>query len=80
VGEIVKKEVLIDGEYITLGQLLKEESVISTGGQAKWYLRETAVDVNGEPENRRGKKLRDGDNVSVPDVGLFFIRSKQDSE
>ncbi|GAY72465.1 S4 domain-containing protein YaaA [Lentilactobacillus kosonis] len=76
----MKKEVLIDGEYITLGQLLKEESVISTGGQAKWYLRETAVDVNGEPENRRGKKLRDGDNVSVPDVGLFFIRSKQDSE
>ncbi|AQW22321.1 RNA-binding protein [Lentilactobacillus curieae] len=79
-GEIVKKEILIDGEYITLGQLLKEESIISSGGQAKWFLRETAVDVNGEPENRRGKKLRDGDNVSVPDVGLFFIRSKQESE
>ncbi|WP_191982088.1 S4 domain-containing protein YaaA [Lentilactobacillus curieae] len=76
----MKKEILIDGEYITLGQLLKEESIISSGGQAKWFLRETAVDVNGEPENRRGKKLRDGDNVSVPDVGLFFIRSKQESE
>ncbi|WP_268912196.1 S4 domain-containing protein YaaA [Lentilactobacillus sp. SPB1-3] len=76
----MKKEILIDDEYITLGQLLKEEAIISTGGQAKWYLRETAVDVNGEPENRRGKKLRDGDNVSVPDVGMFFIRSKQENE
>ncbi|MBY7146131.1 RNA-binding S4 domain-containing protein, partial [Levilactobacillus brevis] len=28
----MKKEVLIETPYITLGQLLKEESVISTGG------------------------------------------------
>ncbi|WP_283679603.1 S4 domain-containing protein YaaA [Lentilactobacillus sp. Marseille-Q4993] len=75
----MKKEIVIDGPYITLGQMLKEESIISSGGQAKWFLKETAVEVNNEPEDRRGKKLYDGDTVSVPDVGLFFIRSKQDS-
>ena len=32
VGEIVKKEIFIDGPYITLGQLLKEESVINING------------------------------------------------
>jgi S4 domain protein YaaA len=80
VGEIVKKEIFIDRPYITLGQLLKEESIISSGGQAKWYLREHTVNINDEPDNRRGRKLYAGDNVEVPDVGLFFIRSKQDSE
>ncbi|MCI1554399.1 MAG: S4 domain-containing protein YaaA [Levilactobacillus sp.] len=73
----MKKEVFIETPYITLGQLLKEESVISTGGQAKWYLRENTVDVNDEPDNRRGRKLYPGDTVAVPEVGLFFIRSKQ---
>jgi ribosome-associated protein len=80
VGEIVKKDVFIDSPYITLGQLLKEESIIASGGQAKWFLRETAVNVNDEPDNRRGRKLYDGDHVEVPDVGLFFIHSKQENE
>ncbi|MBN7276605.1 S4 domain-containing protein YaaA [Lactobacillus acetotolerans] len=53
------------GEYITLGQFLKEEAIISSGGQAKWYLRDNPVLLNGEKENRRGKKLRSGDKVEV---------------
>ena len=73
----MKKEVFIDTPYITLGQMLKEEAVISTGGQAKWYLRENTVNINDEPDNRRGRKLYPGDTVEVPDTGLFFIRSKQ---
>ncbi|MGV7630927.1 S4 domain-containing protein YaaA, partial [Mycobacterium kansasii] len=56
----MKKEVLIETPYITLGQLLKEESVISTGGQAKWYLQENTVNINDEPDNRRGRKLYPG--------------------
>jgi len=73
----VKKEVFIDTPYITLGQMLKEESVISTGGQAKWYLRENTVNVNDEPDDRRGRKLYPDDTVDVPDAGSFVIRSKQ---
>ncbi|WP_414827180.1 S4 domain-containing protein YaaA [Apilactobacillus kunkeei] len=72
----MKKNVFIDTEYITLGQLLKEEDIVSSGGQAKWYLKDNAVKLNDEPEDRRGKKLYDGDNVEVIDVGLFFIRKK----
>ncbi|WP_338148828.1 S4 domain-containing protein YaaA [Lactobacillus acetotolerans] len=59
------KNFTMKGEYITLGQFLKEEAIISSGGQAKWYLRDNPVLLNGEKENRRGKKLRSGDKVEV---------------
>ncbi|MDF7637832.1 S4 domain-containing protein YaaA [Lactobacillus sp. ESL0791] len=58
-------EFIIKGEYITLSQFLKEENIISSGGQAKWYLQEHQVLLNGEPEVRRGKKLHSGDKVEV---------------
>lgn len=54
------KKVAISSEFITLGQLLKEEGIIPTGGAAKWFLREHEVKVNGESEARRGRKLRVG--------------------
>ncbi|GEO69167.1 S4 domain-containing protein YaaA [Levilactobacillus acidifarinae] len=73
----MKKAIFIETPYITLGQMLKEESIIGTGGQAKWYLRENTVMVNDEPDNRRGRKLYPGDNITVPDAGSFLIRSKQ---
>lgn len=59
------KTFLIKGEYITLSQFLKEESIISSGGQAKWYLQDNPVLLNGESENRRGKKLHAGDKLQV---------------
>ena len=59
------KTLAINGEYITLGQLLKDENVVSSGGQAKWYLKENPVLLNGEAEDRRGKKLYPGDKLEV---------------
>ena len=52
-------------EYITLGQLLKIEGIISTGGEAKDYLAESTVKVDGELENRRGRKLYRGMSVEL---------------
>ena len=60
------KEIGVQGDYITLGQLLKVAGIVGSGGEAKAFLAETAVQVNGEPEQRRGRKLRPGDVVSVP--------------
>jgi ribosome-associated protein len=39
--------------------------VASTGGEARLLLDDGLVRVNGEPEARRGRKLRDGDVVAV---------------
>jgi len=69
----VANEVHIQTPYITLGQLLKEESIIATGGQAKWYLRENTVLVNQEPDDRRGRKLYPGDIIAVPTGERFVI-------
>lgn len=59
------KNFIVKGDYITLSQFLKEESVISSGGQAKWYLKDNPVTLNGQTEDRRGKKLRAGDKLEV---------------
>ena len=60
-------------EYITLQALLKEVGVIQSGGAIKSFLADNQVFFNGELENRRGKKLRIGDVVSLPDQELEII-------
>ena len=44
--------IAIDTPYITLGQLLKALEYIQTGGQAKTYLMQYQVELNGQPENK----------------------------
>lgn len=65
---------LNDGDdYITLQQLLKACDIISSGGQVKQWLAENEVFVNGEPENRRGKKLRKGDTIQVAGQHITLV-------
>lgn len=66
-------KIVIDTPYITLGQLLKMTDAISSGGMAKWFLQENAVYVNGEVDDRRGRKLYDNDVVNIPNIGRFQI-------
>ena len=67
-----KKLVNIKTEYITLGQLLKFLRIVGQGGEEKIYLANNPVAVNGESDNRRGRKLRPGDVVTLPE-GEFEI-------
>ncbi|MDD6258256.1 MAG: S4 domain-containing protein YaaA [Erysipelotrichaceae bacterium] len=55
----------IKGEYITLQQFLKMTGIASTGGEAKLMCKEKDIFVNGEKENRRGRKLYPGDKVKI---------------
>ena len=57
-------------DYITLQALLKETGIIQSGGAIKTFLSEYPVLFNGERENRRGKKLRVNDIVSLPEQGI----------
>lgn len=63
----------ITTDYITLGQFLKLADCIDTGGQAKMFLKEHVIRVNGEPENRRGRKLYPHDIVQVEGIGQFQV-------
>ncbi|QTH42926.1 S4 domain-containing protein YaaA [Cohnella sp. LGH] len=70
------KSIGISTEYITLGQFLKLADCIGTGGEVKFFLQEKRVLVNGEPDNRRGRKLRVGDTVEVEGFGSFAIGTR----
>lgn len=50
---------------ITLGQFLKVAQLASSGGEAKSLIALGAVHVNGEVEQRRGRKLVGGDRVDT---------------
>ena len=63
-----------DQEFITLQSLLKITDIISTGGMVKAYLAENEVLVNGELEDRRGRKLYPGDEIKV-DGRTFVIKT-----
>ena len=52
-------------EFITLQALFKELGIIQSGGAIKAFLHENQVEVNGEVETRRGRKLRVGDTIEV---------------
>ena len=69
------KTIKIETEYITLGQFLKVADLIATGGMAKWFLSEYEILINGEKDQRRGRKLRPGDKIEIKDFGTFGLVS-----
>ena len=64
---MIKKptQITITTEYITLGQFLKLADVIESGGEAKSFLAQNEVKIDGVQDNRRGRKLRGGEIVDV---------------
>ena len=72
---IVKKKenathVAITTEYIKLDSLMKFANLTETGGIAKEIILEGRVKVNGEVCTMRGKKIREGDVVTVEDYEI----------
>jgi ribosome-associated protein len=67
------EKIKIDTEFITLGQFLKLAEVIQSGGMAKWFLSEHDILINGEQDQRRGRKLRAGDKIQIAGFGEFVI-------
>ncbi len=65
----MRETVKIETPFIRLDDILKLTGVVGTGGQAKVMIQSGVILVNGEVCPMRGKKLRPGDVVSVPDEG-----------
>jgi ribosome-associated protein len=70
------ESIKIDTPYITLGQLLKRLDVIDSGGQAKYFLQEETVKVNGEVETRRGRKIYPQDQVDISGFGSVIVSGR----
>lgn len=61
-------KILISSLPIRLGQFLKLAEMVQDGLEAKIRIQNGEVHVNGHVEIRRGKQLRDGDQISLGEV------------
>lgn len=57
------KKIVISKEPVELFKLLKFESLASSGGEAKFFISEGSVKVNGVVETRKRKKIMSGDTI-----------------
>ena len=62
----------INSEYITLGQFFRQADFIQGGGEAKFAVKEMDITVNGEQEDRRGRKLYAGDRLVIDGVEVII--------
>ena len=63
-----------DEEFIKLGQALKKASLVGSGVEAKFVIQDGLVELNGEVELQRGKKLYDGDIVSFNGETIKIVK------
>lgn len=70
----VTEEIKISTEYITLGQFLKFAGIVDRGSDSKIFLLENEVLIDGEPDNRRGRKLRGGETLLIGGKTYKVIR------
>jgi ribosome-associated protein len=61
-------------EFIKLDSLLKAVNLVGSGGEAKLLIGNGEIQVNGEEELRRGRKLYPGDVVAVGEY-RFIIKA-----
>ncbi len=60
-------------QALRLDSMLKIVGVAQTGGMAKLLIQSGEVQVNGEVERRRGRKLQPGDVVDVAGAGTYRV-------
>ncbi|NMA67211.1 MAG: S4 domain-containing protein YaaA [Clostridiaceae bacterium] len=58
-------DIIIQTDFIKLGQFLKLVNAVNSGGEIKFFLETNDVFVNEQKEDRRGRKLRNGDIISI---------------
>lgn len=57
------EEIFLKDDFIKLGQALKLAGCVESGVDAKFVIQDGLVKVNGEVDERRGRKLYVGDIV-----------------
>lgn len=56
--------IIIKDDFIKLGQAMKLAGMVGSGVEAKVLIQDGEVEVNGEVDTRRGRKLVEGDVVT----------------
>ena len=72
----IMKEIKIDTEFIKLDSFLKWCGAVSLGSEAKIYIQDGEVLVNGEVCFQRGKKIRKNDIITFNNEEYKVIQHK----
>ena len=67
----------ITTEFIKLDSFLKFSGAASLGSEAKMYILDELVKVNGEVETRRGRKVYTGDTISYNGQDVKVLSGKE---
>jgi len=63
-----------EDEFIKLGQALKKAGLVGSGVDAKMVIQDGLVQLNGQTEYQRGKKLYDGDVVTFDGETIQIVK------
>ena len=61
-------------EFIKLGQALKKAGLVESGVDAKFFIQDGQVKLNGETQLQSGKKLYNGDVVSFNGETIQIVK------
>ncbi|NCC51149.1 MAG: RNA-binding S4 domain-containing protein [Spartobacteria bacterium] len=75
-GDEVKR-VKISHEPIDLFKILKFQNLVSSGGEAKQAIADGLVQVNGEVETQKRKKIYSGDVINFAGMELEIYNPNQ---
>ena len=67
------QEIKLRDEFIKLGQALKASNLVSSGVEAKIVIQDGQVEVNGEVDTRRGRKLVPGDMITFDGKSVKIV-------
>lgn len=67
---IPMREVTLNSEPVELFKLIKFAGLANSGGEAKMLIEDRLVEVNGEIETRKRKKIVAGDVISMGDESI----------
>lgn len=68
-----QQEVLLSREPVALFKILKFENLAASGGEAKQFISEGRVRVNGRVETRKARKMRSGDVIECHGMVMKLI-------
>lgn len=75
-AERKSEDVAISTDFIRLDSFLKFKGIAMTGGEAKSFVKDGIVKVDGEVCTARGKKLRQGNTVSIFSVDYHIKKNE----
>ena len=67
-------KITIKDEFIKLGQALKLAGGVEDGVEAKYAIQDGLVQVNGEVDTRRGRKVYEGDVITFENQEIVVVR------